>query len=134
MALCHLLEAPARLAYPPELWIRVTNIENTYALFGLPIGAAIESLAWILAACLAFCSHKETRTVFLFATLGAALMVLAQVSWWIFVFPVNSEMVNWSPNQIPTNFVEFSKQWEYAHSARALLQILGLGFIVGAIS
>jgi hypothetical protein len=42
MALCHLMEMPARRNYAPALWSRVTNIEGTYRLFGPPVGASIE--------------------------------------------------------------------------------------------
>jgi hypothetical protein len=133
LALCHLMEMPVRLSYEPELWISVTVVENTYRLFGTPIGAVIESLAWIFAVILAVRFRKQTKAVLLAAALGAAFMVLAQVSWWAFVFPVNNAMASWTPIQVPENFIALRKQWEYAHGVRAVLQITSLACVVGAI-
>jgi hypothetical protein len=129
MALGHLMEMPARRDYAPALWSRVTNIEGTYRLFGPPVGASIEGGALITAVVLSTFVRKR-RPAFALTLFGAACMAAAQVAWWLFVFPVNSRMVNWAPESLPADFKELRDQWEYTHVARAILQIVGLGSLV----
>lgn len=129
MAFCHLLEMPARLDYDWALWIRVTVLEGTYANFGPPVGATLEGGAWIMAVVFAYLMRKKP-TAFRFASLGAACIVAAQVAWWVFVFPVNNQMVDWTTDVIPDDFAALRNQWEYAHAARAVLQITGLGSLL----
>lgn len=61
---------------------------------------------------------------------GAACMMTAQIAWWLFVFPVNNQMINWTPESLPADFVELRNQWEYTHALRAILQIIGLSALV----
>jgi hypothetical protein len=129
MAFCHLMEMPARLNYAPALWSRVTNIEGTYRLFGPSVGASIEGGASITAVILSILVRKR-RPAFVLTQVGAACMAAAQVAWWLFIFPVNSRMVDWAPESLPENFKELRDQWEYTHAARAILQIVGLGSLV----
>jgi hypothetical protein len=107
----------------------VTNIEGTYRIFGPPVGASIEGGALIKAVVLSILVRKR-RPASGLTLVGAACMVAAQVAWWLFVFPVNSQMVNWTPESLPANFTELRDQWEYTHAARAILQIFGLGSLV----
>jgi hypothetical protein len=129
MALCHLMEMPARQNYAPAPWSRVTNIEGTYRLFGPPVGASIEGGALSTAVVLSILVRKR-RPAFALTQVGVACMAAAQVAWWLFVFPVNSRMVNWTPESLPANFEELRDQWEYTYAARAILQIFGLGALV----
>jgi hypothetical protein len=77
MALCHLIEMPARLNYTPALWSRVTNIEGTYRLFGLPVGASIEGGALSTAVVLSIFVRKR-RPAFTLTLVGAACMAAAE--------------------------------------------------------
>lgn len=128
MAFCHLLEMPVRLGYEPALWSRVTNVENTYRFFGPPIGALIESGAWLTAVVLTVVLRK--RRAFWPTLIGAAFMVAAHITWWAFVFPVNNQMIDWTPERLPADFPAWRDQWEYAHAGRAVLQIIALGALV----
>jgi Domain of unknown function (DUF1772) len=129
MALCHLMELPARRNYAPALWSRVTNVEGTYRLFGPPVGASIEGGALITAVVLSIFVRKR-RPAFTLMLFGAACMAAAQVAWWLFVFPVNSQMVHWTPESLPADFTKLRDQWEHTHAARAILQMVGLGSLV----
>jgi hypothetical protein len=60
----------------------------------------------------------KRRPAFALTQVGVACMAAAQVAWWLFVFPVNSRMVNWTPESLPANFEELRDQWEYTYAAR----------------
>jgi hypothetical protein len=123
------MKMPPRRNYNPALWSRVTNIEGTYRFFGPPVGAAIEGGALITVVVLSIFVRKR-RPAFALTRVGAVCMAAAQVAWWLFVFPVNSRMVNWTPESLPENFTKLRDQWEYTHATRAILQIVGLGSLI----
>jgi hypothetical protein len=130
MAFCHLLEMPARLSYDPELWTRVTVLEGTYRLFGPPVGAALEVGA-LAAAIISALLERGRGWRFYFAVAGAALLIAAQIVWWMNIFPVNQAMAAWTPERLPENFDVLRRQWETSHAARATLIVTGLSFILG---
>lgn len=118
----HLLQLPPRMSYDAALW---RNTQSMYQLFGPPVGAIIESGAWVSAVVLAILV-RHRRPAFRWTVIGALAFVLAHAAWWLFVFPVNQQMVNWTPETMPPDWMRWRAQWEYTHAVRALLQIGGL--------
>jgi hypothetical protein len=129
LAFCHLLEMRPRLAWDAPLWIAATVTGNQFRLFG-SVGAAIETLAWIGAVVLAVLVRHRQPASFRLTITGAALLVLAFLVWWAFVFPVNVEMTGWTPQQFASDWTAWRAQWEYAHAVRAVLLILGLSALL----
>jgi Domain of unknown function (DUF1772) len=129
MAFCHLLEMPPRLGWDASLWVGTTVTGNVFGLFGT-VGAAIETLAWVAAVVLAYLVRQRAVITRWLTLSGAALYVLAFAAWWAFVFPVNREIATWTPGTQPQDWSAWRAQWEYAHAARAVLQIAGLAALV----
>jgi len=129
IALCHLLEMPAKMTYDGTLWL--TLLQTLYETFGT-IGAFIEVGAVVTAAMLMFLVRKR-RPAFVWTLLGTLCLVAAHVAWWIWVAPVNAAMAPLTPATLPANWTGLRAQWEYTHAARALLQIIALAFIVLSI-
>ncbi|MBD2498923.1 DUF1772 domain-containing protein [Nostoc sp. FACHB-280] len=128
LSIAHLLELPRRMQFDQQLWVRVTVFENVYRYFG-SVGAAFEIGSVIAAVVLAFLVRK--RGVTFYWTLGAAIaLVLAIVSWIIFVAPMNAEFATWLTNPVPPNWTRYRNQWEYAHAANALIKIIGFSLLV----
>jgi hypothetical protein len=61
---------------------------------------------------------------------GAILLVLAFVSWIVFVLPMNVEFAQWLTNPVPADWTRYRDQWEYAHAVNALIKIIGLSLLV----
>jgi hypothetical protein len=61
---------------------------------------------------------------------GALLLVLAFVSWIIFVAPMNAEFALWLTNPVPSDWTRYRDQWEYAHAINALSKIIGLSLLM----
>lgn len=125
----HLLQLPPRMSYDAALW---RNTQSMYALFGPPIGAIIESGAWVSAVVLAILVRRR-RPALRWSVIGALCFVLAQVAWWLFVFPVNQQMGNWTPETMPPDWMGWRAQWEYTHAVRAFLQIGGLAALLVSV-
>ena len=131
LSMTHLLELPQRMQFDQQLWIRVTVIENIYRLFGT-VGAFFEIAAILTAIILVFLVRKHGST-FYWTLGGAMLLAIAFVSWMIFIAPMNAEFAKWLINPIPSNWMQYRDQWEYAHATNAFIKIIGLSFLVISI-
>ncbi|WP_448284862.1 hypothetical protein [Phormidesmis priestleyi] len=127
-SMAHLLELPRRLKFDQQLWVKVTVFENVYRLFG-SVGAVFEISA-ILAAIVLTVLVRKHRLIFYVTLGGAVLLVLAFASWILFVAPMNAEFAQWLTNPVPTNWVRYRDQWEYAHAINAVIKLLALSLLV----
>jgi hypothetical protein len=125
LSMAHLLELPQRMQFDQQLWVRVTVVENVYKLFGT-VGAAFEITAVLTAIVLAFLVRKNRGSTFYWTLSGAILLVLALVSWIVFVAPMNAEFAKWLTNPIPADWTRYRDRWEYAHAVNAVIKIMGL--------
>ena len=57
-------------------------------------------------------------------------MVLAFVSWIMFVAPMNTEFSKWLTYPIPVDWMRYRNQWEYAHAVNAFIKVIGLSVLV----
>ena len=124
LSMTHLLELPQRMRFDQQLWVKVTVVENVYKLFGT-VGAAFEITAVLTAIMLAFLVRDRGST-FYWTLGGAILLVLAFVSWIVFVAPMNAEFAKWLTSPIPADWTRYRDQWEYAHAVNAVIKIMGL--------
>lgn len=128
LSMTHLLELPQRMQFDQELWVRVTVVENVYALFG-SVGAVFELGAILTAFILMFLVRGRGQTFYW--TLGSAVILLAAfVSWIIFVADANTELAKWLTNPVPLDWTRTRDQWEYAHAVNAFIKIAGLSLLV----
>lgn len=128
LSMAHLLALPQRMKFDQQLWVEVTVFENVYRLFG-SVGAVFEIGAILAAIVLAFLVRKR-RSAFYWTLGGALLLVLAFVSWILFVAPMNAEFAQWLTNPIPADWTRYRNQWEYAHAINAIIKIFGLSLLV----
>jgi uncharacterized membrane protein len=128
LSMTHLLELPQRMQFDQQLWVKVTVFENVYKLFG-SVGAAFEITAILTGIVLVFLVGKRGSS-FYWTLGGVIFLVLAFVSWIIFVAPMNAEFAKWLTNPIPADWMRYRDQWEYAHAINALIKIIGLSLLV----
>jgi len=106
----------------------VTVIENVYKVFG-SVGAVFEITAILAAIVLAFLVRRRGST-FYWTLGGAIFLVIALVSWIVFIAPMNAEFATWLTNPIPADWTRYRDQWEYAHAVNAVIKIMGLSLLV----
>jgi len=128
LSVAHLLELPQRMRFDQQLWVKVTVVENVYRLFG-SVGAVFEVGAILTAIVLVFLVRRRGLT-FYWTLSGAILLVLAFVSWIMFVAPMNAEFAKWLTNPVPQDWTRYRDQWEYAHAINAFIKIVGLSLLV----
>jgi uncharacterized membrane protein len=131
LSMTHLLELPQRMQFDQQLWVRVTVVENVYKLFG-SVGAVFEITAVLTAIVLAFLVRDRGST-FYWTLGGAILLVLAFVSWIVFIAPMNAEFAKWLTNPIPADWTRYRDRWEYAHAVNAVIKIIALSLLVTSV-
>jgi energy-coupling factor transporter transmembrane protein EcfT len=92
---------------------------NIYRLFG-SVGAAFEITAILTATVLVFLVRKQGLT-FYWTLGGSVLLVLAFISWILFVAPMNTEFAQWLTSPVPVDWTRYREQWEYGHALGALI-------------
>ena len=126
MAFSHVLEMPAKVRVDGPLWL--TFQQTLYRAFGT-VGAVIEIGAIFMSAVLPFLMHGQQPGSRL-ALAGAACLGTAFVVWLGFVNPVNGRVRRWTAQSIPGDWERWRAQWEYAHTTRFVLQLLGFSLLL----
>jgi hypothetical protein len=128
LSMAHLLEFPQRMQFNRQLWVEVTVFENVYRFFGL-VGAVFEVGAVLTSIVLVFLVRRRDSS-FYWTLGGTILLILALLSWLLFVAPMNAEFATWLKNPIPQDWTRYRNQWEYAHAINAAIKIIGLSLLV----
>lgn len=126
MALCHLLELPAKMEYDGSLWLKL--LHTLYPVFGT-VGAAFEGGALLTTIVLSILV-RHRKPSFQWTILGLMCIIATSICFWIWVMPVNLEMQNMTADTLPADWMQLRNQWEYAHAIRAVLQIIALGALL----
>jgi hypothetical protein len=128
LSMTHLLELLPRMQFGQQLWVEVTVFHDVYTLFG-SVGAVFECGAIVTAFLVAFLVRKRGRT-FSWTLSGAIVLLVAFVSWILFVAPMNAVFATWLTNPVPPDWTRYRNQWEYAHALNAFIKIAGLSLLL----
>ena len=111
-----------KIHLPREQYLVVQQIYRGWALWGIAIfGALAATLV------LTFMSRGNSKQ-FTLSLLAFLCLVVTQVIFWLFTFPVNQATVNWTI--APDNWLELRRQWEYSHAAAGLFNLLALVLVI----
>ena len=124
MAFAHLLQMPAKLAYPGPQWLLLQ--QTLYGNFRV-LGTLIDAGAVICALALVVQVRQPARGWTLF---GAMCLLGAHVAWWIAVVPLNAQIAQYTAHTLPPDWTQLRLDWEYAHATRFALQAAALAALV----
>lgn len=110
----HLFELPGKIELDQDAYFTVQSIYAGWALFGLPIVAAI-----LANAALFFAERRQRMATARWAGLSSVLIAISLVVFFVWVFPANQATMNWT--QQPENWQSLRQQWEYGHAANAII-------------
>jgi hypothetical protein len=123
LTFCHLLEMPRKMQYDEGLYMAV---QHSLYLYFAWMGAFAELGA---VACLLVLSIllRHRRAIF-HLTITATLCIAAGLAvWFAVVSPANAQMAHWSSVPLPANWADVRRQWEFGHTASAILDLVGFG-------
>lgn len=127
MGFTHLWQLPPRMVYDGALWLDTLTF---YIKFGPAGPGPVIEVATILATAVLLGLVRRRRPAFAFTLMALVALVLSTAAWWLFVYPVNRELLTWTADTLPQNWMDFRNQWEYTNAARAGLMFLALGALV----
>jgi hypothetical protein len=128
---CHVLESPAKMRYPAELYL--TLHRTLYVAFGPPnIGAFIEIGAILAAVGLVFLMRKR-RPAFWLTLAGAASLVARLAVYFAFIEPANVAMKAMSLASPAADWTRWRDQWEYGHMVHFIFHLLGFSALALSI-
>lgn len=110
----HLFELPGKMELPRQSYFIVQGIYAGWALFAVPIFAAILAN---LALSVALWRRRDKRAV---AAGASALLIVGSLAvFFTWVFPGNTETWNWTRQ--PENWEQLRRHWEYGHAVAAVI-------------
>jgi hypothetical protein len=119
----HVLEAPPRLAWPPDLWRETTVFNAQFWLFAA-VGAPLDIAAILCPGVLSFLLRHDAPALRL-ALAATVLYVMALAAWLLLVNPANAVLAGWTPGPIPPNFDAIRLRWEAGHMVVAAFKLAG---------
>jgi hypothetical protein len=132
VAVGHLLQLPARLAWDQYLWVGATVQGGFFGLSG-PLGVLLRVAAIVALIVLAMLIRNHDAGGFAL-TLGAAvLFAVGLVVWWILVYPVNVELAKWVNGPVPDDWADWRALWEWGQAANGLAQLAGFAALTLAV-
>lgn len=132
MSFCHALELPAKMQWDGPLYVAVQNEPpGLYVMFGT-VGAVVEVGSVIAAAGLSYLARRR-KPAFRLSLVGAGLLLLALISWALFVAPMNAVMSDWTPSTVPADWTRWRDQWELAHAANFVLKLAAFSALIASV-
>ena len=124
-ALAHLLELPNKIGLLRDQYFIVQTIYKGWALLGIVVVGALLS---ILALAIAL---RRERGPMIWAVVALLCIAAAQLVFWTYTYPVNVATANWT--QIPSNWEELRRQWEYSHAAGSMFALASMMALVMSV-
>jgi len=114
----HLFELPNKIGLAQEEYFLVQGIYRGWALFGIVLfGALAANLVLTLMV-------RRQRGAFWLALVAFLLVVATLAVFFTWTYPANQATANWT--EVPADWQELRRHWEYAHAANAVLTFLAL--------
>ena len=108
----------------------VELMQNTIRQLG-PVMQVLGPLSIILTITLAILSKERRERYLLFAAAG--FIIVTAIITFVVNQPVNAELMTWTVDEQPANWMELRDRWWSGHVARSLTAIAGLVFAVWAV-
>lgn len=122
-AAAHVLELPNKLPLPREAYLTVQQLYRGWSRIGFVIIAALITTLWF-----AVVAGESAEIP---ATIAFLAIVLTQVVFWLYTFPVNQRTHNWT--EAPEDWEKLRDRWEISHAANALLSFIAFVCVAVAI-
>jgi hypothetical protein len=122
-AAAHVLELPNKLPLHREEYLTVQQVYRGWNRLGFVVIAALLATMWM-----AVVADERAEIP---ATLAFIAILLTQVVFWLYTYPVNRRTHDWT--EAPDDWEELRDRWEISHAANALLTFIALVCVAVAI-
>ena len=119
----HVLELPNKLPLHRDEYLTVQHLYRGWSRLGFVVIGALLATLWM-----AVVADESSE---LPATLAFIAILLTQVVFWIYTYPVNRRTHNWT--EAPDDWERLRDRWEFSHAANALLSFIAFVCVAVAI-
>jgi hypothetical protein len=124
-ALAHVLQLPHKMDLPGDDYLRVQQLYAGWAWLGVVVlGALITTFLLTILV-------RTRLRQFALACVAFGSVLVTQVIFWMFTFPVNRQTQNWTT--LPSNWMMLRERWEYSHATAAVFDLLAFVAVVIAV-
>jgi hypothetical protein len=123
--LAHVLQLPHKMDLSGADYLGVQQLYAGWAWLGLVVLGALAST---------FLLTIVVRTrlrQFALACVAFGSVLVTQVIFWTFTFPVNQQTRNWTT--LPVNWMMLRERWEYSHATAAVFDLIAFVAVVFAV-
>ena len=112
----HVLQLPNKLPMSRDAYLAVQQVYRGWNRVGVAVLPAVIATLW-----LALIADKATEAP---AAIAFVAMLMTQLVFWSFTFPVNRLTHNWT--YAPENWERLRDRWEISHAVNAMLIFIAL--------
>jgi ABC-type cobalamin transport system permease subunit len=123
--LAHVLQLPHKIDLSGDDYLQVQQLYAGWAWLGLVVLGAL-----IFTFLLTIFVRNRLRQ-FALACVAFGSVVVTQVIFWMFTFPVNQQTRNWTT--LPVNWMTLRESWEYSHATAAVFDLIAFIAVVLAV-
>ncbi len=123
--LAHVLQLPHKTDLTGDDYLRVQQLYAGWAWLGIVVLGAL--IFTFLHAVLV----RNRLRQFALACVAFGSVLVTQVIFWMFTFPVNQQTRNWTT--LPVNWMTLRERWEYSHATAAVFDLIAFIAIVLAV-
>lgn len=123
--LAHVLQLPHKMGLSGDDYLRVQQLYAGWAWLGVvAIGALVSTFLLTILV-------RTRLRQFGLACVAFGSVLVTQVIFWMFTFPVNQETQNWT--MLPVNWMALRDRWEYSHATAAVFDLIAFIAVVSAV-
>jgi hypothetical protein len=123
--LAHVLQLPHKMDLSGNDYLRVQQLYAGWAWLGIVVLGALVS-TFLLTVLV-----RTRLRQFALACVAFGSVLVTQVIFWMFTFPVNQETQNWTT--LPANWTLLRERWEYSHATAAAFDLIAFVAVVFAV-
>jgi hypothetical protein len=123
--LAHVLQLPHKIGLSGDDYLRVQQLYAGWAWLGVVVlGALISTFLLTILV-------RNRLRQFALACIAFGSVLVTQVIFWMFTFPVNQQTQNWTT--LPEDWMALRERWEYSHATAAVFDLIAFIAVVFAV-
>ena len=123
--MAHLLELRVKINLSKENYQTVQEIYSGWQWLGIfEIGAILLALIWVI-------TDRKVPNIYPLLLSALVCFIISIIIFFTYTFPTNQATESWT--NLPDNWDELRKTWEYSHAIRALFSLTGFSILVVAL-
>jgi hypothetical protein len=123
--LAHVLQLPHKMSLSGDDYLRVQQLYAGWAWLGIVV------LFALISTLLLTIFVRMRLRQFALACIAFGSVLVTQVIFWMFTFPVNQQTHNWTT--LPANWMTLRERWEYSHAFAAVFDLIAFIAIILAV-